>query len=91
MGATRKPRRQDGDSAPARPASAIGPGAEVERLRAELAEVAQQLAETQALAHVGHWSYRADRRQVTFSPEMLRIFDLPIDEPHPTFAAYRWT
>ncbi len=55
----------------------------------ELAEARQQLAESQQLAHVGHWRFQPHSRLLTFSPEMCRILDLPPERAHPKFAEYR--
>lgn len=58
------------------------------QLRAKLAAVQAQLNDTQAMAHVGHWSYDAATKLLTYSPEMCRIFGLPESQPHPRFSEY---
>jgi signal transduction histidine kinase/ABC-type amino acid transport substrate-binding protein/CheY-like chemotaxis protein len=51
------------------------------RQAAELAENEALLAEAQRIAHVGHWRYNPLTRELTCSPEMLRILERhPRDE-----------
>ncbi len=65
------------------------PDRDYENLQRTLAEVREQLAESQELAHVGHWRFESESRRLTYSPEMCRIFGLPPENPHPSLSEYR--
>jgi PAS domain S-box-containing protein len=61
----------------------------VQRLRAEtmLRSRERQLADAQAIAHVGSWEWNITTNEVTWSDELRRIFGVPLDAPA-SYAAF---
>lgn len=47
----------------------------------ELSEAQERLNEIHSITHLGSWSKDLTTGEVTVSPELLRIFDLPLDAP----------
>lgn len=45
----------------------------------------QRLAESQALAHMGHWEYITAEDKLTVSDEFARIYGFQFDQPAPTW------
>ncbi len=62
--------------------------AEKERLAAALQAREAQLAEAQAITHVGSWDWDVKTDRVTWSAELFRIYGITPDEFAGTFAAY---
>ena len=62
--------------------------AEKERLAAALQAREAQLAEAQAITHVGSWDWDVKTDRVTWSAELFRIYGITPDEFSGTFAAY---
>src|SRR4051794_23672937 len=54
----------------------------------ELAESRRQLDETQAIAHIGSWTWDAETDTVTFSDEMYRLYGLEPQSQHVDLPAY---
>ncbi|ENO85834.1 PAS domain-containing sensor histidine kinase [Thauera linaloolentis] len=48
-----------------------------------LADVERRLAATQALARVGDWTLERDTARVTWSPELFRLFERPVEHGAP--------
>lgn len=57
----------------------------VEQRTAELGRSRHQLANAQALAHVGSWEWETGSRTIAGSEELHRIFDLPPESPWVAF------
>jgi PAS domain S-box-containing protein len=62
--------------------------AEKERLAAALQAREAQLAEAQAITHVGSWDWDVKSDQVTWSAELYRIYGISPEEFSGTFAGY---
>ena len=62
--------------------------AEKERLALALQAREAQLAEAQAITHVGSWDWDVKTDRVTWSAELFRIYAISPDEFDGTFAAY---
>lgn len=62
--------------------------AEKERLAAALEAREAQLAEAQAITHVGSWDWDVKTDRVTWSAELFRIYGISPGEFSGTFAAY---
>src|SRR4051794_39746999 len=56
--------------------------------RAALLESRRQLDQTQAIAHVGSWTWEAETGRVTFSDELYRIYGLEPQSRHIDLRAY---
>ena len=62
--------------------------AERARLSTALERRESQLAEAQAITHIGSWNWDVGSDRVTWSNELLRIFGIEADEFDGTFAGY---
>jgi PAS domain S-box-containing protein len=62
--------------------------AERARLSAALERREAQLAEAQAITHIGSWNWEIGSDRMTWSSELLRIFGIEAAEVHGTFADY---
>lgn len=55
---------------------------------AQLQTSEAQLAEAQRTAHVGHWEWNLTRNEVTWSPELYRIYGLDSQNFTPTYGGF---
>jgi signal transduction histidine kinase/CheY-like chemotaxis protein len=59
---------------------------EQRELAARLAASETRLLESQAIGHIGSWSYDVASDDIRWSPELCRLFGVPPGEPPPSFA-----
>ncbi|MCA9657450.1 MAG: response regulator [Myxococcales bacterium] len=61
---------------------------EQRELAARLAASEARLLESQAIGHIGSWSYDVATDEIRWSPELCRLFGLPPGEPPASFATH---